>query len=151
MATAIDGELLLGSVTLPGIVNATLQPSDAAIGIVRIEDSTKTNIANVFSDGTLSVTGEAAGGTTVPSSIAVGIVATKIVSVQAGRRLFSVTNPETTDPLNILYIGDASITVGSGIPLFPGETYEETEATGEWWGIFAVTGKTVPFLTIVRP
>ena len=151
MATAIDGKLLLGSVTLPGVVTATLAPSNASVGKVRIEDATMTNIAGVFSDGTLSVTGEAAGGTTASGSVAVGLLATQIVPAQAGRRLFSVTNPETTDPLNILYIGAAGVAVGQGIPLFPGETYEETEATGAWFGIFAVAGKTVPYLTVIRP
>lgn len=150
MPTSIDGQLLLGSVSFPGTVNAILQPSDASVGIVRIEDPTKTNLADVDAAGDLHVTGEAAGGAPVSGSVAVGTGATLILAAQATRRMFSVTNPELLDPTNVLYIGGATVAVGSGIPLYPGETYEETEATGAWYGIFATTGLTVPFLSVIK-
>jgi hypothetical protein len=149
---AIDGLIEIGSFTATSV---TLSSSNALIGRVLLEDGTTPNQAQI-ENGELAVAAEATAGSSTSTSgkTAVGIVSTliKAAIVAPNRRKYiTISNPETADPTNVLWIGAGAAVVGEGIPVFPGETFEDDESQSAWYGIFATTGLDVPWYEVTSP
>lgn len=158
MPTTIDGLLGIGAFGVSNVNVLSIAPGDNTIGRMKIQDESGAGPAATVKAGELSVAAEAppgAGGSTaVNGSTAVGLAATQIVAgmgVNVTRKYVTITNPETTDPTNILWVGAAGITPGTGIPVYPGETFEDTEGQDAWFGVFATAGLTVPWFQVTVP
>lgn len=158
MPLTIDGLQNVASVAMGTI---SLSAGSNNIGRVFIEGGTNPNYAQVENQS-LIVSTEAppgAGSSVATSgSEAVGNVAGTSYVIRPGiaagqqRKFCTITNPETSNPLNVLWIGATNpMVAGTGIPVYPGETYEDTESQDAWYGIFAVTGLNVPWHEVIIP
>jgi hypothetical protein len=130
-ANAIDGNLVMGSITVGSV---SLAPGGALIGKVQIEDGagpTELNISAGAAEAMLS-TADANSSTQVVT----GAVSILLLAANAARRVAVLTNLSIT-PGEIVYIGGPTIAVGDGIPVGPGESYEDTQGGTAWHGVAA--------------
>ena len=134
MPTTIDGNMAVsvGSVTVGSV---TIDPGTNLIGKVQIQDDTTATLANV-EGGAVQMFEKAANNIPIQTSVAVGAAPTLLAALNANRRSVVFTN-KSINPLEIVYLGSATISVGNGIPLAPGETWEDNEIGIAWYGISA--------------
>ena len=143
--TTIDGKGLLtvGSITIGSV---DLLPSENIIGRVRIvDDNNDAYLLDIDGDGQAATRRKAADTVSVEGSIAVPGSATSLIPANASRRVATLTNLSVT-PGEVVYLGSAGITVGAGIPLAPGDSYEDSESVDAWFGISAAGNPVVALL-----
>lgn len=156
-AMQIDGLLEIGSVTG---TNVTISPGNNLIGRVLLEDGPNLNQAQIV-NGELAVAGEGPSGGTSTSSgkTTIGTSAALIraaVTPPTARKSISITNP-SKKAADVLWIsGSSGMTVGEGVPLYAGETYEDHDSQAAWYGIYEnvtapATDYDVPWLEITVP
>ena len=153
MPMTIDGLIEIGNVTL---TNVGLTAGDAVIGRVKVVDETGLGLAASVQNQELAVASEAiAGSSTATSGSSPGNTSSfsirPAVVAPNRRKYITISNPETLDPTNVLWIGAGSAAIGSGIPLYPGETFEDDESQAAWYGIFVTAGLNVPWYEVTSP